>query len=330
MNRLYIGYESAYWIWRKMGQSAFCQLSPSRARTLAEAAPTHNSVERFKKLYPDLIRKNLDIILSRKDRREVRDTVEHIYSKPLPDRSFYMLDEGIYVASPELCLMQLARKYTTAQTVKLSMEMCGSYAIDVFDEEGFGKRMPLTNAQKLKAYAARLYSPNSNGKGVQFLKWTVDNAASPRETALCMLLCMPPRFGGYGIPLPQLNKRIELSLKEQLAVGKRHFDCDLYWQGKRVGMEYDSARFHTASEKQEQDAVRRNMLQHKSIRMITATRLQVNQEGAFDELAHQVARALGKRMPTPKREHIAQRRSLRDTLFNWDIFPRVNNEEQGE
>lgn len=329
MSNLYISHETAFWIWRKMGDHAFRALKPTRMRSLSNSNPTHNTLTRFKRDYPDLLIGDIDALVRSKERSHKTGVAFHTCQKPLPDRSFYMLDEGIYVASPELCLMQLARKCTTAQTVKLAMEMCGSYAIDVFDEDGFGKRMPLTNAQKLMAYAARLYSPNSNGKGVQFLKWTVDNAASPRETALCMLLCMPPRFGGYGIPLPQLNKRIELSLKEQLAVGKRYFDCDLYWQGKRVGMEYDSARFHTEMEKQEQDAVRRNMLQHKNIRMITATRLQVNQEGTFDELAHQVARALGKRMPTPKREHIAERRALRSTLFNWDIFPKPDNEEDG-
>ncbi|ANE22228.1 hypothetical protein AAY81_02685 [Denitrobacterium detoxificans] len=330
MERLFISHNSAFWIWRKLGHLAPIVLVPARVHSLAYSSPSQKLLMQFEKEHPDLALNKLDIMVTFKQRKHLANAIEHVCDRQLPERSFYQLEENFFIASPELCLIQLASKTTTAKAVKLAMEMCGSYAIGNIDELGFCKRPPITSVDKIEAYAERLFKPNTRAKTVQFLKWTVDNAASPRETALCMLLCMPPRFGGYGIPLPQLNKRIELSLKEQLAVGRRYFDCDLYWQGKRVGMEYDSARFHTASEKQEQDAVRRNMLQHKNIHMITATRLQVNQEGAFDELAHQVARALGKRMPTPKREHIAERRSLRDTLFNWDIFPRVNNEEQGE
>ncbi|MCR5582703.1 MAG: hypothetical protein K6F70_03705 [Eggerthellaceae bacterium] len=166
MSNLYISHETAFWIWRKMGDHAFWALKPTRMRSLSNSNPTHNTLTRFKRDHPDLLISDIDALVRNKERSHKTGVAFHTCQKPLPDRSFYILNEGIYVASPELCLMQLARKYTTAQTAKLAMEMCGSYAIDVFDEDGFGKRMPLTNAQKLKAYAARLYSPNSNGKGV--------------------------------------------------------------------------------------------------------------------------------------------------------------------
>jgi very-short-patch-repair endonuclease len=135
-----------------------------------------------------------------------------------------------------------------------------------------------------------------------------------------MLLCMPPRFGGYGIALPELNRRIELTQREQLAVGVHHFDCDLYWPGSKVAVEYDSAQFHTASEKQERDAIRRNMLQYKGVHVITATRMQVNSAGRFDKLAAQIARKVGKRLRTPAKEHIAERSNLRKTVFDWDVL----------
>lgn len=321
MDRLFLGYETAFWIWRKAGSLAFSVLRPTRVRSLVGGAPSRDKVDSFLADHPDLATDVVDVIVRTGDQRNIVGIKNHTRSTPLPDRSFYQLEQGVYVASPELCLLQLASTLTEPQAVKLAMEMCGSYAIDVHDDEmGFAKRPPLTDAAKLSAYAARLHKPGGGAKALRHLRYIADNSASPRETALCMLLCMPPRFGGYGIALPELNRRIELTPREQLAVGVHHFDCDLYWPGSRVAVEYDSAQFHAAHEKQERDAIRRNMLQYKGVHVITATRLQVNSEAQFDKLAIQVARKVGKRLRAPAKEHVAERAKLRKTLFEWDVL----------
>ena len=254
----------------------------------------------------------------------------------MPDRSFYRLDDCVYVASPELCLMQLASKLTEPQVVKLALEMCGSYAIDplaAIDEgfydvraeeedgaSGICKRPPLTSAAKLNAYAKRLLTPGGRAPSAHYLRYVVDDSASPRETALYMLLCMPVRFGGYGLAKPELNKRIELTLKERLDVGAHHYDCDLFWTGKkRVAVEYDSKLHHSAAEKQELDAIRRNMLQYKNVKVVVATRKQVNKPTQFDKLARQIGKDIGKRFRIPEKEHIAARDQLREVLFHWDV-----------
>ena len=321
MDRLFLGYETAFWIWRKAGPLAFSVLRPTRVRSLVGGAPSRDKIASFLADYPDLATDVVDVIVRTGDQRSIAGVKNHTRSVPLPDRSFYQLDEGIFVASPELCLLQLAPKLTEPQAVKLAMEMCGSYAVDVRDDEmGFAKRPPLTDAAKLRAYATRLHKPGGGSRALHHLRYIVDGSASPRETALCMLLCMPPRFGGYGIALPEMNRRIELTLREQMAVGVHHFDCDLYWPESKVAVEYDSAQFHTAHEKQERDAIRRNMLQYKGIHVITATRLQVNSEGQFDKLAIQIARRVGKRLRAPAKEHVAERSNLRKTLFEWDVL----------
>jgi very-short-patch-repair endonuclease len=140
-----------------------------------------------------------------------------------------------------------------------------------------------------------------------------------------MLLCLPPRFGGYGLALPELNKRIELSPRERVVLGNRYFACDLYWTEKRVAVEYDSAQYHTAQEKQERDAIRRNLLEGHGVRVITATRWQVSDEGQFDKLAWQIARAVGKRLRAPKKEHVAARSALRKIAFDWDVLSPAGN-----
>ena len=259
------------------------------------------------------------------DQRTLPGVKTHVRYAPLPERSFYRLgDEEIYVASPELCLLQLAVRLSEAQAAKLALEMCGKYAIDpLCDDPGMCKRPPLTAAAKLNAFAARMYTSNSRAHAVHFLRWVADNAASPRETALYLLLCMPPRFGGYGLAIPELNKRFKFNQKDRLLISADHFDCDLYWPNNRIAVEYDSALHHTAQEKQERDAIRRNMLEYKGITVITATRAQVSRESEFDKLARQIARAVGKRLRIPEKRHIAARSELRRTLFSWDVLPEL-------
>lgn len=326
VNRLFLGYETAFWIWRKAGPQAFLALAPTRVRSLAGGTPSAEKIQVFRSEHPDLYLDKVDVLVQYGGQRAISHVKNHVRSLPFPDRSFYRLDEGLYVASPELCFLQLASKLSEPKAVKLALEMCGSYAIDVHDEEmGFCKRPPLTSAAKLKAYAKRLYKQNGGAKALHCLRYVVDNSASPRETAVCMLFCLPPRFGGYGLALPEMNRRIELSAREQITVGSRYFNCDLFWADRRVAVEYDSAQYHTAREKQERDAIRRNMLEHKGVRVITATRQQVSEAGQFDKLASQVARAVGKRLRAPKQEHIAERSELRRVLFDWDVLPPVSD-----
>lgn len=335
-DRLYLGYETAFWIWRKVGPLSGTELMPTRVRSLAGGVPSQAKLDAFRANHPDLALDTVNVLVRPGDQRRVPGMNAHVISRSLPDRSFYRLDDDVYVASPELTLFQLASGLTEAQALKLAMEMCGGYAIDTstaefydsdpfsFDDEddGLCKRAPLTSRRKLSAFAARLLRPGSRAHSVKFLRWLVDGSASPRETALCMLLCMPPRLGGYGLALPELNKRIELTPEERGMVGVHHFDCDLYWsrENVRVALEYDSKRHHMAEEKQERDAIRRNMLQYIGVRVITATRVQVNRPSQFDKLARQAARATGKRLRPVEREHIAARRDLRETLFSWDLF----------
>ena len=321
-SRLFIGYETAFWIWRKAGPWAFSALTPSRVRSLAGGAPTRATIDRFRAEHPDLATDILHLVVRYEDFRTMDGVKTHVKRNQPLDRSFYKLDDDVYVASPELCLFQLATTLSNVQAIKLAMEMCGSYAIDpIYNDPGFCKRPPITNASKLKNYATRAYAPNSRAHSVAFTHWVANGSASPRETALYMLLCLPPRLGGYGIAKPQLNQRIKLSFEEQFLVGSHHFDCDAYWPDKRVAVEYDSAQYHTEAEKQERDAIRRNMLQYKNIQVITATRTQVNSPSKFDGLARQIAKATGKRLRTPKKDHIAARDELRQTLFAWDLFP---------
>ena len=335
-SRLYLGYETAFWIWRMAGPLAFSALTPTRARSLVGGAPSASKIKSFRSKHPDLTTESIDVLVKYGDQRNVPGVRVHTLSNSLPDRTLYQLDDDTYVVSPELCLLQLATKYTEPEVVKLALEMCGTYAVDPYasidrgfydtddpdERQGMAKRPPLTSRSKLDSLASRMFAANSRARRTHFLRYVTDGSASPRETALCMLLCMAPRFGGYGFKLPELNQRIELEVSERLMVGVNHFDCDMYWPNERVAVEYDSKLHHSEAENQERDAIRRNMLEYKNIRVITATRKQLNSPGHFNAMAQQIASAIGKRTKTPDQHQIAARMTLRDTAFNWDLFNR--------
>lgn len=121
------------------------------------------------------------------------------------------------------------------------------------------------------------------------------------ETALAMALSMPPRLGGYGLPLPKMNYRVEARKggADGGAGGKsrpRYYLCDLYWPGKRVDLEYDSDQEHVGPERISADAERRNDLQALGVTPLTATREQVMNDDGLDRLARQVGGALGVRV----------------------------------
>lgn len=319
-DRLFLGYETAFLIWRKVGSLGFSALAPTRVRSISGGVPSAAKIQALCYEHPDLVSETIDVLVDTDNFHKLPKVKCHIRSAPYPERSFYRLDEGVYVASPELCLMQLASKLSVCETVKLAMELCGAYAIDTLNPDpGFYRSPAHTSAKKLKSYADRLYRSGSRAKPTQFLRWVADGAASPRETALYMLLCMPPRFGGYGLAMPELNRRIDFSFADKLMSGKDHYDCDLYWESSKIAVEYDSALHHTLQEKQEADAIRRNMLEYKGVQVIVATRKQVNSPAQFDKLARQIASAVGKRLRIPEKKHIAARQELRKTLLQWDI-----------
>ena len=166
---------------RKAGPLAYLVLRPTRVRPLAGGAPSRSKIEAFLANHPDLATDKVDVIVQLGDHHAIDGVRVHTRSAPYPDRSFYQLDDGVYVVSPELCLLQLASKLTEPQAVKLAMEMCGSYAIDVHDKEmGYAKRPPITSVAKLHVYATRLYKPDGGARALHHLRYVVDGSASPR------------------------------------------------------------------------------------------------------------------------------------------------------
>lgn len=219
-----------------------------------------------------------------------------------------------YACSPLLALVQCAQLYTVAQVAQWCSEFCGTYRLETADR-GFNKALPLVSRRQLRRFA-RDHSniPGCNKLG-RIARYISDGAASPMETALSLLLSMPVRWGGYGLPLPQLNAVIELPRDVRLRSGKNYFVADLLWPDRKLVVEYDSNEFHTGKERITSDAMRRNILTTLGYTVITVVSDQLFSQSKADELALQLLKHLGIRKRATVSDYYNQKLELRQTLL---------------
>ena len=150
----------------------------------------------------------------------------------LPDntRCFLMLNDELYLASPELCFAQVARRATEIELMKLGFELCGSYLLDPSRNVGFKNRPALTTKDAILKPLASLPNncPASARKAIHFVR---DGSDSPMEDCLALFLGLPVRFGGYGLGIPRMNAEIAIGTHSSLRTNHGLYHCDLYWGG---------------------------------------------------------------------------------------------------
>ena len=108
-----------------------------------------------------------------------------------------------------------------------------------------------------------------------------------------MCLSLPCNLGGFGLPRPVLNHRLNLTRSEQVVAGRSFVKCDLYWENGNLGVEYDSDREHTGSDRISSDAARRGALAFANTTVITITRRQYNNLSQMTAIAKELAKLLG-------------------------------------
>lgn len=238
-------------------------------------------------------------------------------SVDLPTGSFVKVSERVYVSSPEFCFLQMARHLSHGMLVNLGLEICGAYVLAPESSEGFLPSEPIATPTTLREYLERARGIHGVKSARRAAGCVLSGSASPMESVLVELLCLPGSFGGYDLPWPEMNPRVSVWVGEGLRRRQHAYRCDLYWARRRVAVEYDSDLAHTGSERIARDARRRNNLASSGVSVVTVSRRQAYSMEAFDEVAHQIARSLGAR---PRGERARgnlweRRRRLREELL---------------
>ena len=268
-------------------------------------------------------------------RSRSKKVVTHVWSGAIARHSLVTTsDEGLLVSSPEFALLQLAgppqphasdddrklfarldpsdplrplddpdrwaidsREVLLAQ---IAMELLGTYRLGTSPsgETNYGA-VPLTSYNALAHFPDEIPS----ARGVELYRATLSHALSlsfsPMETMLALMLSLPPRLGGYGLPKPVLNVRLR-ARRGDISSQATIFP-DLYWPEQEVLLEYESLEFHergtgilAPDEKLAHDAERANTLLAMGMKPFVARPRQVLEPDRLDLLARQVAKRLGR------------------------------------
>lgn len=242
-------------------------------------------------------------VLVDSDRQRVASScvVSHVWTGRFPPGSLYRLGHGTLIASPGFCCLLVAGRHSLARTACVEMECLGLYG-RVPTSRGFLDREPLLSKESLGTYlkgATGSYGVSSARKA---MRCALENSRSPMETKTVLMLTLPPKLGGYGLPRPKLNHTI-LPIPNDYPVSQyATYLVDACWERRRVVYEFNSYSEHLSESSLDSDAMKMNSLGAMgwTARVVTPAQLSGD---SLDVLARQLARALGvkARQPTPEK-----------------------------
>lgn len=291
---IFIGHKTALAYWRTHDRNW--------AQPISQAAPQENNSPYYSQIDTGILwkfsidEKPVSILVSCKaNTRKSQNLSPRIWSGKHPSRSFYKIAQDLYISTPEATFLQLGKESSLIQLITIGYELCGSYGLSAQSGSGFLRREPRSNPQLIERYLEKCDGIHGVKAAKRASSYIAKGSASPMESLLSMLLCLPPSLGGFGLPRPELNFPIETN--EGGIVMRR---CDLYWPDQRFALEYDSDTFHSDASKLHLDSSRRSTLEKAGVHVVSVTKNQVFDRGQLFNLATIVSKRLGKRLsPTP-------------------------------
>lgn len=291
---IFIGHKTALAYWRTHDRNW--------AQPISQAAPQENNSPYYSQIDTGILwkfsidEKPVSILVSCKaNMRKSQNLSPRIWSGKHPSRSFYKIAQDLYISTPEATFLQLGKESSLIQLITIGYELCGSYGLSAQSDSGFLRREPRSNPQLIERYLEKCDGIHGVKAAKRASSYIAKGSASPMESLLSMLLCLPPSLGGFGLPRPELNFPIETN--EGGIVMRR---CDLYWPDQRFALEYDSDTFHSDASKLHLDSSRRSTLEKAGVHVVSVAKNQVFDRGQLFNLATIVSKRLEKRLsPTP-------------------------------
>ena len=218
--------------------------------------------------------------------------------------------------------MQMAETLPQAHLVRLGMELCGTYGVPTVNQVDFDRAHPYTTVERRGRVIDEIDPLPGAKRARRALRSVVDGSASPFETALVMLLCLPLSKGGYGLPRPEMNRGMNARWSTVRRAADKRFACDLLWRDAAIAVEYESFQHHSKKGKLADDARRRNDLLAHGITVVPVTTRTVQNLIELDQVAHLLARKLGKRLRPDARSWPERQHRLHGTLLGVPDAPR--------
>lgn len=322
---LVVSHQSALEFWRRAPESVVaaalaelrqCGTPQLRVCDLQGGSkPSPVEAQEVADLFPCVFTGSLHVLVGTSAARVRRACiVPHVGAASYPPGSFVRIASGAWVASPELCFVQLSQKLSLARAVELGTELCGRYRKDSRQEKGMATAWPLATPESLACYGERAKGVYGRKVALKACRYTVPSSRSPMETAAYMLFALPRTYGGRNTTVPQLNERIDIPAEVRPVTNSRYFEADLLWPQQRLIVEYDSKQEHVGSERIARDAVRKNVLTSMGYTVLTLTTRQLFDYGEFCRFARMLESHLGTAPSRGAKDFAPEQRALWETL----------------
>ena len=256
--------------------------------------------------------------------------VTHVLASGAPNGAMLDLGHDVCMCSPRFMFMQLAMQLDTVDLARVGMELCGTYSLWRLAPDRFGDLYSRMNGEsqsctydvpratklhQLQAFVGRQQNARGAVGARSALRWIGENSASPMETAIYLLLCLPKRLGGYGLPKPVLNPKLIVSNPH----GSVERYPDLFWLGANIDVEYNSDSAHSGEWSRYRDSKREIELTVGNIKVLPLTRPQVMNSDEFDAFAQGLRRMLGIRARATDPKWAYRHEELREKLLaGWN------------
>lgn len=313
--RLYLAQSSSLEVMRYMRSidDGLVQGTPVRARSLRDAAYKWAHLKELDTTAEQILSHVNDRIHAFVPKREhankTKHLVTHVISNAVPLGTFIDIGHGICLSTVPFLLSQLALQLDLVDWLLIGMELCGHYshwklppismeqtiAQAQASSESKGVTMqlrPASSTSRIASYLERANGMRGVSKARDRLRWLADNSASPMETSVYLLLCLPRRLGGYGFPKPVLNPKVTISTPE----GKKERYPDLYWTAQSIDVEYESDLEHSGEWSRYRDSKRMVSLVAARITVLPLTRYQLMDVDSFDSFAKSLGKLIGVRI----------------------------------
>lgn len=209
------------------------------------------------------------------------------------------------------------RKSRLVSMALVATEFAGYYRLPTVLRDTQYQLKPLVTLENQHAFLGT--HPNLYGASRvrEALGLAFDRSASPMESALALMLSLPVEAGGFGLPKPELNKKVPTEQFESMWDGGPVITPDLLWEECKVAVEYESDEFHgrLGAGKADVDAVRANVLTAMGYAVFRATKGTARSISATGCLAQQVAQAMGITVIDPSEVEAIRRQKLHVLLM---------------
>lgn len=242
--------------------------------------------------------------------RKTKGVKFHQLSNTPPKGLLLELAPHVFCVSPEGLFIQMAETLSLGTLVALGFELCGCYPLEN-SVEPLKVRGQLTTPARIAALAERCNGMRGVRKARVAIQYVQAKSASVMETEMCMLASMPVHRGGFGLPVPELNARVNLSPAASKVARSDYLVLDAFWPSGRVALEYDGRLSHSGEAQQVRDSRRRAAFATEGISMATLTWSQLSSVQEFEEIVAYVRRQLGQKKRARKLDFLDKHSELR-------------------